>query len=154
MKSIKLGNAITVAQSTDEPVLFGGYQDPSIRKGEDGALYVRFNARRDSWHTFGTEEKNPVYKSVDGGESWEQIQNGQHEWMRAGAKLPNGDIFYFREHTVLQKDTLPELPPLPNGAGQAYTIRGEYYLLGSDSPKKKEDDPNAKSDPAAAGQAQ
>lgn len=115
MKSIKLGNAITVAQSTDEPVLFGGYQDPSIRKGEDGALYVRFNARRDSWHTFGTEEKNPVYKSVDGGESWEQIQNGQHEWMRAGAKLPNGDIFYFREHTVLQKDTLPELPPLPNG---------------------------------------
>ena len=46
------------------------------------------------------------------------------------------------------------LPPLPNGAGQAYTIRGEYYLLGSDSPKKKEDDPNAKSDPAAAGQAQ
>ena len=29
------------------------------------------------------------------------------------------------------------LPPLPDGAGQAYTIRGEYYLLG-DAKKKKE----------------
>ena len=33
------------------------------------------------------------------------------------------------------------LPPLPNGQGQAYTIRGEYYLLGSDgSVTKKGDD--------------
>ncbi len=33
------------------------------------------------------------------------------------------------------------LPPIPNGMGQAYSIRGEYYLLGIDgSITKKGDD--------------
>ena len=113
MKTIKLGEPVIVAQSTTEPVLFGGYQDPTVRRGEDGTLYVRFNARRDSWLTFGEEERNPVYKSTDGGESWEKSQNPQDEWLRAGTRLPNGDLFYFREHAVLRKETLPELPPLP-----------------------------------------
>ena len=34
---------------------------------------------------------------------------------------------------IMNRDELREiwnLPPLPNGQGQAYTIRGEYYLLG------------------------
>ena len=32
------------------------------------------------------------------------------------------------------------LPPLPNGMGQVYTIRGEYYLLGADgSPKSRKE---------------
>ncbi len=113
MKTIKLGKPVIVAQSTKEPILFGGYQDPQIRCGEDGGLYVRFNARRDSWLTFGEEEKNPVYKSTDGGESFFKCENPQEEWMRAGTRLPNGDIFYFREHSVLRKETLPELPALP-----------------------------------------
>ena len=113
MKTIKLGKPVIVAQSTTEPILFGGYQDPQIRCGEDGVLYVRFNARRDSWLTFGEEEKNPVYKSTDGGESFFKCENPQEEWMRAGTRLPNGDIFYFREHSVLRKETLPELPALP-----------------------------------------
>ena len=30
------------------------------------------------------------------------------------------------------------LPPLPDGAGQAYTIRGEYYLLNDDGSFTKE----------------
>lgn len=30
------------------------------------------------------------------------------------------------------------LPPLPNGQGQVYTIRGEYYLMGADGSVKKE----------------
>ena len=30
------------------------------------------------------------------------------------------------------------LPPLPNGQGQAYTIRGEYYLLGADGSASKQ----------------
>ena len=48
MKTIKLGEPRIVAQDTEQPVLFGGYQDPTIRRGEDGTLYVRFNARRDA----------------------------------------------------------------------------------------------------------
>lgn len=45
---------------------------------------------------------------------------------------------------IMNRDEIREiwnLPPLSNGQGQAYTIRGEYYLLGADgSVKKKGDD--------------
>lgn len=44
---------------------------------------------------------------------------------------------------IMNRDEIREiwnLPPLPNGQGQAYTIRGEYYLLGGNGdPKKKND---------------
>lgn len=36
---------------------------------------------------------------------------------------------------ILNRDEIREiwnLPPLPDGQGQAYTIRGEYYLMNSD----------------------
>lgn len=36
---------------------------------------------------------------------------------------------------IMNRDEIRDiwnLPPLPNGQGQAYTIRGEYYLLGAD----------------------
>ena len=136
MKKIILGKPVIVAQNTTEPVLFGGYQDPAIRRAQDGTLYVRFNARRDSWLTFGEEEKNPVYRSADGGESWSVVKNGQDEWMRAGTRLPNGDIFYFREHPVLRKETLPPLPALPDNrklrtAGMSvYTVDELKPVLG------------------------
>ena len=96
MKTIKLGDPVMVAQDTKEPILFGGYQDPTIRLGEDGRLLVRFNARRDNWLTFGEEEKNPVYCSADGGAHWELCDKPQDTWLRAGTRLPNGDIFCFR----------------------------------------------------------
>lgn len=45
---------------------------------------------------------------------------------------------------IMNRDEIREiwnLPPLPDGQGQAYTIRGEYYLLGQDgSVTKKGDD--------------
>lgn len=45
---------------------------------------------------------------------------------------------------IMNRDEIREiwnLPPLPNGEGQAYTIRGEYYLLGADgSVTRKGDD--------------
>lgn len=45
---------------------------------------------------------------------------------------------------IMNRDEIREiwnLPPLPNEQGQAYTIRGEYYLLGADgSVTKKGDD--------------
>lgn len=136
MKTIKLGEPTIVAQSTEEPILFGGYQDPTIRRAEDGTLYVRFNARRDNWLTFGEEEKNPVYKSTDGGDNWTLVKNAQEEWLRAGTRLPNGDIFCFTEHAVLRKETLPNLPTLPEDrklrtAGMSvYTVDELTSILG------------------------
>jgi HK97 family phage portal protein len=44
---------------------------------------------------------------------------------------------------IMNRDEIREiwnLPPLPNGEGQAYTIRGEYYLLGTDGNKKGDDE--------------
>lgn len=45
---------------------------------------------------------------------------------------------------IMNRDEIREiwnLPPLPNGEGQAYTIRGEYYLLGpGNTVTKKGDD--------------
>lgn len=45
---------------------------------------------------------------------------------------------------IMNRDEIREIwnmPPLPNGQGQAYTIRGEYYLLNEDgSVTKKGDD--------------
>ena len=42
---------------------------------------------------------------------------------------------------IMNRDEIREiwnLPPLPNGQGQAYTIRGEYYLLNEDGTFTKE----------------
>lgn len=45
---------------------------------------------------------------------------------------------------IMNRDEIREiwnLPPIPNGQGQAYTIRGEYYLLDQDgTPTKKGED--------------
>lgn len=44
---------------------------------------------------------------------------------------------------IMNRDEIRDiwnLPPLPNGEGQAYTIRGEYYLLGSDGKVTKKGD--------------
>ncbi len=41
---------------------------------------------------------------------------------------------------IMNRDEIREiwnLPPLPDGQGQTYTIRGEYYLLGDDGTDKK-----------------
>jgi hypothetical protein len=44
---------------------------------------------------------------------------------------------------IMNRDEIREiwnLPALPNGSGQAYTIRGEYYLLGADGSVTHHDD--------------
>lgn len=44
---------------------------------------------------------------------------------------------------IMNRDEIREiwnLPPLPNGQGQVYTIRGEYYLLGADGTVTKKGD--------------
>lgn len=43
---------------------------------------------------------------------------------------------------IMNRDEIREiwnLPPLPNGAGQAYTIRGEYYLMNADGSEQGKD---------------
>ena len=44
---------------------------------------------------------------------------------------------------IMNRDEIREiwnLPPLPNGQGQAYTIRGEYYLLNEEGAKEEPDE--------------
>lgn len=44
---------------------------------------------------------------------------------------------------IMNRDEIREiwnLPPLPNGQGQAYTIRGEYYLLNDDGTARQKGD--------------
>lgn len=51
---------------------------------------------------------------------------------------------------IMNRDEIREiwnLPPLPNGEGQAYTIRGEYYFIGEET--KKEENQNANQDGTA-----
>ena len=57
---------------------------------------------------------------------------------------------------IMNRDEIREiwnLPPLPNGEGQAYTIRGEYYLLGADNQDNENGDDNQDDTDQADGQA-
>ncbi len=125
MKKVIVHQPVIVAQSTTEPILFGGYQDPNIHC-RDGVLYVRFNSRRDCHETFGLEDKNPVYKSFDEGKTWEP--SNHLEWSMSEEPLPNGDRITIREHSIITD--YPELPPLPEGRKRASHIAGkrDVYL--------------------------
>lgn len=126
MKKITVHEPIIMAQSTTEPILFGGYQDPDIRCSE-GVLYVRFNSRRDCPETFGLEDKNPVYKSFDEGKTWER--SNHFEWSMAVNPLPNGDRITIREPSIITD--FPELPPLPEDRKRVAKIAGkkDVYLV-------------------------
>ena len=57
---------------------------------------------------------------------------------------------------IMNRDEIREiwnLPPLPNGEGQAYTIRGEYYLLGADGQDNGNGDDNQDDTNQTDGQA-
>ncbi len=135
MSKLVFHEPVVVAQSTTAAILFDGYQDPTIRTDGKGALYVRFNVRRDEDTTFGLEDANPVYKSIDGGESWEKI-SGIYEWVAAGTKLANGDIYEIREIPLITD--LPELPEAREerkisiiaGEATVYTVDELYPTLG------------------------
>ena len=46
-------------------------------------------------------------------------------------------------HLDVYKRQIWNLPPLPDGQGQAYTIRGEYYLLKGDGTAVQKGDETA-----------
>ena len=108
MRKITIGEPSLVAQSTTAPVLFGGYQLPIIRCNRKGELFVKFSARVDNPSTWGQEDGNPVYRSVDGGKTWEYIKEPLYQWVTAGQPLPNGDHLEMREYALM--GDLPELP--------------------------------------------
>ncbi len=131
MKKITVSTPVTVAQSTTEPVLFGGYQLPHIRMDEKKKLYLQFMGRKDSVETYGEEEKDLYYLSRDAGETWERTN--RTAWEGAAKKLPNGDILSFRQHTPVRD--LPPLPPTDRvttvfGERRIYTVEELTPLLG------------------------
>lgn len=108
MNKIKIGEPTLVAQSTTDAILFGGYQIPQIRCNTRGEIFVRFNVRIDQPSTWGMEDENPVYKSVDEGKTWEIVNNPLYSWITAQPPLPNGDYLQWREFSLM--DDLPSLP--------------------------------------------
>ncbi len=130
MKKITVGEPILVAQSTEYPILFGGYQIPFIRIAEDKTLYVRFNERVDHYDTHGLEESNPVFKSCDGGNTWEP-EHDPKAFSMARKPLPNGDRLEMRETpTVVNIDaeTLKKFPEIPESRRDHTCINLHYDL--------------------------
>lgn len=109
MKKIIVEKPVIVTQSTTEPILWGGYQDPKILCDENGDLYVRFNSRRDCPETMGIEDQNPVYCSHDQGKTWEKSDH--LGWIMAHKTLPNGDRLILREPKIISDpENVPDYP--------------------------------------------
>ncbi len=144
MKKVIVHEPKIVYQSTTDPIMFGGCQDPIIRAKEN-VLYVKFTGRMDSLETLGKEDKDPVYLSRDGGETWEK--SSINEWAMAETTLSNGDTLKMREHEVTRLNGR-ELPPLPKNRlktessvlssvplGTTYTVEEIYPILGDEISK-------------------
>lgn len=111
MGKVKVSEPMIIAQSTKEPILFGGYQDPFIRCNDKKELFLRYNTRRDCLETFGKEHTNPIFKSTDEGKTWEFLEEPLFDWITAQKPLPNGDYLQIGEHEVIKDfGELPELP--------------------------------------------
>lgn len=103
---LTFGEPVIIAQKSDVPILWGGFQLTDIRCDENKNLYVKFYTRRDSFNTRGKEAEDPVYKSEDEGKSW--FLSDKDSWFKADKPLPNGDKLAFGE-TLIIKDI--ENPP-------------------------------------------
>ena len=104
MKKIVIGEPVIVSQSTTEPIVHGGWQDPEIRC-KDGVLYVRFSGVKDDFENRDRENLNPVYKSIDG-KRWEKVANNRLEWTKAQPSISTGEKVRF---TGLQSISDPDL---------------------------------------------
>lgn len=128
MKQMRISEPVIVSQSVTEPVLFGGWQDPMIHADENGVLFVRFSGRRDDYDAYGNEDKNPLFRSEDGGKTWERDYD-LDDWARSVPPLPNGEKLLMREHLSLKEfPALPELPPERKGHLACCIVRDVYTV--------------------------
>lgn len=128
MKELVISEPALVAQSVSEPLIGGGYQDPLIHCGADGILYVKFSGRFDDYDAYGHEEKNPLFRSADGGLSWEKDADAD-DWVRSMPFLPNGDRLLLREHTSVKSfPPLPALPPERKGHLSCCVVRDVFTV--------------------------
>lgn len=131
MKKVKIGEPKIIAQSTTEPIMWGGYQIPSIRCDE-GVLYVKFMGRMDNIESYGKdEEKDPVFLSRDGGETWER--SDLNTWNNKAEKLPNGDRFELKFYPLIKdfdKNFTPSEDRKTLHGTYAYTVEELLPLLG------------------------
>ena len=116
MKKIKLGKPVIVSQSTTEPIRAGGWQNPSIRH-LDGVLYVRFRGVKDAYENLDSANRNPVYRSIDCGETWERLENPAKYWAMAQKPIANGDRVTF-EGLEYITDTIDFPKPAPERSGK------------------------------------
>ena len=121
-RKITLGEPVIIAQNTTEPILFGGWQLPDMRINKNKEIFVKFSGRLDSTDFVGQMEKDPVYKSKDGGDTWEL--SDLDGWFSASPELPNGDRFAFGETPLIT-----DINDVPEAQGKvefcnrfAYTI--------------------------------
>ncbi len=130
MKKVTVGAPMLVAQSTEYPILFGGYQIPFIRIADDGTIYVRFNSRTDHYDTHGLEEANPVFSSTDGGITWNRVHDAK-AFSAAQKALPNGDVLEMRETptiTNIDDEILKHFPPISQSRKDHSCVNLHYDL--------------------------
>ena len=128
MKKVIVSEPVVVAQSTTEPIMYGGYQDPQIRCDEKGVLYVLFHRRLDDCKTFGQEDGDAVYRSQDMGQTWEECDYAA--WLMAQKPLPNGDRLTMREHPWVFDFDSAQLPSLPENREKTYCEKGCCHEVG------------------------
>ena len=128
---VKIHPQKIIAQSTTEPIMWGGYQFPKFLRDKDD-IYIKFSGRPDSASSYGKdEEKDPVYVSKDMGETW--TLSTLKDWENKANILPNGDRFEFKAYPVI-KD-FEKFPHLSNERkcgeiNYAFTIDEVKDILG------------------------
>jgi len=118
MKKITVKNTVVIDQSSSESRLWGGYQIPLIRSA-NGALCVRFMGRKDAVESYGKEELDPVYTSLDNGKSWHR--DTIDTWRRMAPLLPNGDRL-----DLVQRGNITIDKPLPPKRKMAHSSSEVY----------------------------
>lgn len=118
MKKITVKNTSVIYESQTEPLLWGGCQIPFIRYA-DGALTVKFMGRKDAVESYGKENLDPIYKSTDGGKSWQKSDISA--WRRSAPLLPNGDRYDFiQRKNFIGTYNLPGTEKMANSSREVY----------------------------------
>lgn len=116
MRKIYLDKPVLVSQNPNEPMRAGGWQNPSIRNA-DGVLYIRFRGVKDAYENLDGANRNPVYRSTDGGATWEQEKNNAKAWAMAQKPIANGDRVTFEgPGYITETSAFPK--PAPERSGQ------------------------------------